>query len=74
VYILKRISDEAAASRFDPDRFQEWQTRALLGAVLGGTITYILDPTAFASAEISDTAIAFLAGLGTKIARRGRRR
>jgi hypothetical protein len=67
VYILKRISDEAAANRFDPDRFQGWQTRALLGAVLGGTITYVIDPTAFTSAQLNDTAIAFLAGLGTKI-------
>ena len=67
VYIMKRISDEAAANRFDPDKFQGWQTRALLGAVLGGTVTYVIDPTAFGSATLSDTAIAFLAGLGTKV-------
>jgi hypothetical protein len=67
VYILKRISDEAAAYRFDPDKFQGWQTRALLGAVLGGTITYIVDPAAFTSATLSSTAVAFLSGLGTKI-------
>jgi len=67
VYILKRISDEAAANRFDPDRFQGWGTRALLGAVLGGTITYVIDPAAFGTANLSLTAIAFLAGLGTKV-------
>ncbi len=67
VYILKRISDEAAANRFDPDKFQGWQTRALLGAVLGGTITYVIDPATFGASTLDETAIAFLAGLGTKI-------
>jgi hypothetical protein len=67
VYILKRITDEAAENRFDPDRFQGWLTRALLGAILGGTITEILDPDAVGTATLSLTAIAFLTGLGTKV-------
>ena len=67
VYILKRISDEAAANRFDPDRFQGWQIRAVLGAVLGATITYMIDPRAFGSVTLGATAVAFSAGLATKI-------
>jgi hypothetical protein len=67
VYILKRISDEAAANRFDPDRFRGWMTRALLGAILGGTITYVVSPEAFRSISVSMTALAFLTGLGTKV-------
>jgi hypothetical protein len=71
VYILKRISDEVAANRFDCDKFQGWITRALLGALLGGTITYIIDyiidRDAFETVNLSVTAVAFLAGLGTKV-------
>lgn len=67
VYILKRISDEAAANRFDPDMFQGWMTRALLGAILGGTITYLVSPDAFGNVSVSMTALAFLTGLGTKV-------
>lgn len=67
VYILKRISDEAAANRFDPDRFQGWMTRALLGAILGGTIAYLVDRDAFGSVTLTLTALAFLTGLGTKV-------
>jgi hypothetical protein len=67
VYILKRIADEAAANQFDPDKFQGWLTTALLGAILGGTITYVIDPAAFGTTSLSLTAIAFLAGLGTKV-------
>jgi hypothetical protein len=67
VYILKRIGDEAASNRFDRDRFRGWGNKALLGAVLGGSITYIVDPDAFSSVSLSITAVAFLTGLGTKI-------
>src|SRR5690606_30920782 len=67
VYILKRIGDEAASNRFDRDKFRGWGNQALLGAVLGGSITYVINPDAFSSVTLSVTAIAFLTGLGTKI-------
>ncbi len=66
VFILQRINDEAASLTFDSFRFKGWLSRALLGAVLGGTITYIIDPAAFDRVEISSTTFAFLAGVGTK--------
>lgn len=67
VYILKRITDVAAEYRFDPDKFQGWFTRLALGAILGGTITYIIDPAQFGEVTLNSTAIAFLTGLGTKV-------
>jgi hypothetical protein len=67
VYILKRITDEAADNRFDHDKFQGWATRATLGGVLGGIITYIIDPSAFGDLTLNIAAIAFLTGLGTKV-------
>ena len=67
VYILKRITDEAADNRFDRDKFQGWATRAALGGILGGIITYIIDPSAFGELTLNTAAIAFLTGLGTKV-------
>ena len=67
VYILKRITDEAADNRFDRDKFQGWATRATLGGILGGIITYIIDPSAFGKLTLNTAAIAFLTGLGTKV-------
>ena len=67
VYILKRITDFAAEYQFDPDKFQGWLTRLSLGAILGWTITYIIDPAAFGEVTLNSTAIAFLSGLGTKV-------
>ncbi len=66
VYILKRINDEAAALAFDPVMFKGWITRVLLGAILGGSITYVIDPEVTEAVKVSTTALAFLAGLGTK--------
>lgn len=67
VYILKRITDEARNHRFDPYKFKGWLTRMTLGAVLGGSITFIVDPETFGEVTFSATAIAFLTGLGTKV-------
>lgn len=66
VFILKKINDEASTLTFDPDQFKGWVTRALLGAVLGGSIIHVIDQEAFGAVAITSTAIAFLAGLGTK--------
>lgn len=67
VYILKKITDAAADNRFDLDKFQGWLTRASLGAVLGGIITFIVDESSFGEITLNTTALAFLAGLGTKV-------
>jgi len=67
VYILKRVTDVAADNQFDPDKFQGWLTRLTLGGILGGIITYIVDPSTFGEVTLSSTAIAFLTGLGAKI-------
>ena len=67
VYILKTITDVAAENRFDPDKFQGWLTRASLGAILGGIIVYVIDPSTFGEVTLNSTAIAFLTGLGTKV-------
>ncbi len=67
VYILKKITDVASENRFDPDKFQGWLTRASLGAILGGIIVYIIDPSTFGEVTLNSTAIAFLTGLGTKV-------
>ena len=67
MFILKRITDQAAENRFDPDKFHGWITRGLLGAVLGGTIAYVVNPDAFGAVSLSITALAFLTGLRMKI-------
>lgn len=67
IQILKRITDFAAENRFDPYKFQGWITRLTLGAILGGTITYVIDPAAFGEVTLSATAIAFLTGMGSRV-------
>lgn len=67
VYILKRITDAASENRFDLDKFKGWSTRLSLGAILGGIITYIIDPATFGEVTLNSTAIAFLTGLSTKV-------
>lgn len=67
VYILKRVTDAAAENLFDPDKFRGWLTRLTLGGILGGIITYVIDPGSLGTVELSLTAVAFLTGLGTRV-------
>lgn len=72
-YLLKRVSDAVASFRFDLDRYPGWQTRVLLGSVLGGTVAYLFEPAfepenaTLGIQSIGPNVFAFLAGLGTKI-------
>jgi hypothetical protein len=73
-YLLKRVSDFVQTFTFDLDRFPGWQTRVLLGFLLGGIVAYLFFP-AFQSQQLGATAtdaikpnvLAYLTGLGTKV-------
>ncbi|NVJ99314.1 MAG: hypothetical protein HWE25_14260 [Alphaproteobacteria bacterium] len=67
IYILKRINDESSNMSFDAHLFKGWLSRALLGAVLGGSIVHVIDPASIDTVMVSSTAFAFLTGVGTKV-------
>lgn len=70
-YILKRLSDFAEDRTFDYASSHGWSTRIFLGAMLGGIIQFIYDPSVFVSAEagfkMSANALGFLTGVGVKV-------
>jgi hypothetical protein len=67
VYLLKRLTDLAAARQFDKTKLQGWQTRVWLGAILGLVVQFIFDPTLMNSYGLSQNALAFLIGVGVKV-------
>lgn len=67
VYLLKRLTDVAAARQFDKTKLQGWQTRVWLGAILGLVVQFIFDPTLMDSYGLSQNALAFLIGVGVKV-------
>lgn len=69
VYLMKRLTDLAGDRAFDRKQMQGWQTRILLGAILGAVIQYIYSPTKIAETGVSIDlkALAFLTGLGVKV-------
>lgn len=69
VYIWKRMTDEIRNFRFDSDRVEGQALRVGLGAILGGIIVSIYDPTAFKHAGVSldVNGVAFLSGIGVKV-------
>lgn len=70
-YLLKRLSDLAEDRIFDSASSHGWTTRILLGAILGGIVQYIYDPSVFVSAgagfKMSANALGFLTGVGVKV-------
>lgn len=67
IFLLKRFSDIAADRTFDRDFVGGWQTRVLLGAILGGVIQYIYDPGFIINSGMDENALAFLVGLSVKV-------
>lgn len=67
IFLLKRFSDIAADRTFDTDFIGGWQTRVLLGAILGGVIQYIFDPGFIVESGMDENALAFLVGLSVKV-------
>jgi len=69
VFLLKRLSDLAAAGAFDRYKLQGWKTRIVLGAILGGIMQFIYDPNSFASSGINldANAVAFITGVGVRV-------
>jgi hypothetical protein len=67
IFLLKRFSDIAADRTFDTDFIGGWQTRVLLGAILGGVIQYIYDPGFIVQSGMDENALAFLVGLSVKV-------
>jgi hypothetical protein len=72
VFLLKRLSDFAADSTYTRDKIHGWNTRILLGAVLGGILQYIFVPKVQAgggteAVQLGANAVAFLAGVGVKV-------
>ena len=69
VFLLKKLSDKAAASQYDPDKLKGWGTRILLGSVLAAAVVSLYDPSAFTgnAAGFGPNGIAFLTGLGVKV-------
>jgi hypothetical protein len=68
VFLSKRITDDISASRYDSARNRGVAARVLLGAVLGATVAQFFNPESSAAGrvDLTDNAIAFLAGLGVK--------
>ena len=70
-YLLKKLSDIADERSFDSARAHGWITRIFLGAMLGGIVQFIYDPTVFAGGaagfKMSAIALGFLTGLGVKV-------
>jgi hypothetical protein len=67
IFLLKRFSDIASDRTFDSDFIGGWQTRVLLGAILGGVIQYIYDPGFIIESGMDENALAFLVGLSVKV-------
>lgn len=69
VWLLKRLSDYAEARTFDRALSQGWMNRILLGAILGGIVQYLYDPTLFTSSsfKLGASALGFLTGVGVKV-------
>lgn len=67
IFLLKRFSDIAADRTFDTDFIGGWQTRVLLGAILGGVIQYIYDPGFIVQSGMDENALAFLVGVSVKV-------
>jgi len=69
VYLLKRFSDLAADRKFDRDLLQGWETRVILGAVLGGVAQFLYDSAVFTSSglQLDANALGFLTGVGVKV-------
>jgi hypothetical protein len=70
-YILKRLTDYAEEHTFDQASSHGWTTRIFLGAMLGGIVQFIYDPSVFINAEagfkMSASALGFLTGVGVKV-------
>ena len=67
VYLIKLVSDLKSAHIFDKDQYPGWQSRILLGAVLGGGFAYLFDPTQLVDGDFAPNAIAFVAGMMIKV-------
>ncbi|MFC1684623.1 hypothetical protein ACFL0R_04010 [Pseudomonadota bacterium] len=69
VFLLKRLSDLAAAGAFDPYKLQGWKTRIVLGAILGGIMQFIYDPQSFSGGglNLDANAVAFITGVGVRV-------
>lgn len=70
-YIMKRLSDYAEERTFDFASSQGWAIRIFLGAMLGGAVQFIYDPSAFigggSGLKMSANALGFLTGVGVKV-------
>lgn len=70
-YLLKRLSDFAEERTFDYSSSHGWTTRIFLGAMLGGVIQFIYDPSVFVNADagfkLNANALGFLTGVGVKV-------
>tara|TARA_R110002167_G_scaffold41679_1_gene127295 strand:+ start:304 stop:1173 length:870 start_codon:yes stop_codon:yes gene_type:complete len=67
IFLLKRFSDIAADRTFDSDFIGGWQTRVLLGAILGGVIQFVFDPGFIIDSGVNENALAFLVGVSVKV-------
>lgn len=67
IYLLKRLTDFAAERQFDKTKFQGWQIRVWLGAILGLVAQFIFDPNLMGNYGLTQNALAFLIGLGVKV-------
>lgn len=70
VYLLKKLYDLAAKRQFDRERLHGWPIRVLLGAILAFAALSIFNPESLSSSDLGlqPTAVAFLVGLGVKVA------
>jgi len=69
VFLLKRLSDLAAAGAFNRHKLKGWQTRIVLGAVLGGLMQFIFNADSFSGDKLylGANAVAFITGVGVRV-------
>lgn len=71
VFLLKRLTDLASEGTYTHDKLQGWNTRIMLGAVLGGILQYIFFPQiqqeSGEAVQLGANAVAFLTGIGIRV-------
>ena len=70
IYLLKTIRDAARAYLYEQHQLKGWGTRILIGSMLAAIVMIIFHPTMFTSevVPLTPAALAFLIGLGVKVA------
>ncbi len=71
VFILKRVYDKARTFQFDPQAYQSWRIRVVIGFVLAPVVNFLIDANFLThiamEKQFKVAVIAFLTGIGVKV-------